>query len=152
MYLVCNIWLQCDNGRTPDGFRAEHMHILWRPQYCNYSMYKCQQVRSVKCHNREAYAYNNYPSSFVDFVFVTPFVDKHGCEFSIPEHRRIHGDSRGQCEKRLLQGAALHSTAFSTHSCLAVCWTCRARLNRQLDVKQPQNKINSVANQVTWSK
>lgn len=56
-----------------------------------------------------------YLCSFVHFVFIASFVDKHGSGLSILQHSRVHGESRGKGEERLLQDAAPHRAALRTH-------------------------------------
>lgn len=69
-------------------------------------------------------SFNNL-SGFVDFVLIPALVNKHGRGLSILENRRVHGESGGQRQRRLLQGAAPQRAALRTHRHRLGFWTRR---------------------------
>lgn len=93
----------------------------------------------------------NYLSGFVDFVLIPALVNKHGCGLSILEDRRVHGESGGQRQRRLLQSAAPQRAALRTHRRRLCIWARRTvevalnvncisvRVEARLSVNAPVN-------------
>lgn len=72
-----------------------------------------------------------YLSSFVDFVLIPSFMNKHGSGLSILENRRVHGETRGQGQQWLLQSTAAHRAALRTHGRRVCYWTWRATMGAE---------------------